>query len=307
MSTVRTDCGGVCPPGRRTLLSWDDPPPAERECAVTFQQMLKTLWARKLTIVVSVVVCVAAALAYSKVSTPTYQSTALIQVTTPSQSGSSTSSSFTLPDPVQELASTAVLDAAAKNLHDPNPSSIAGLVTGSVDPTTGALTITGTGSTAAGAQAVTQAYAQAFVDQIQALADAQNDKYTAAINEVSGKIACAPGPGGAEHLAQRDDGQRPAQRPDQRAVRDLEHPVDQSAERCRPVGPTPRSRWRPPRVPRRASPTPSWGPSACWPACWSAAASPSYASSSTTASASARTSSRSSTARCWASSPRIPT
>ncbi|HEY4927770.1 MAG TPA: Wzz/FepE/Etk N-terminal domain-containing protein [Acidimicrobiales bacterium] len=156
---------------------------------MTFQQMLKTLWTRKLTIVVSVVVCVGAALAYSKVATPSYQSSALIQVNAPSQTGSTSSSTFTLPDPVQELGSTAVLHAAAGNLHDPNPSSIAGLVTGSVDPTTGALTITGTGSTAAGAEAVTQAYAQAFVDQIQVLADAQNAKYTLAINGVSARIA----------------------------------------------------------------------------------------------------------------------
>src|SRR5665213_690542 len=144
-------------PGGRALVSWDLPQPAEREYAVTFQQMLKTLWTRKLTIVVSVVVCVVAALAYSKVSTPSYQSSALIQVSTPSQTGSTSSSTLTLPDPVQELGSTAVADAAAKNLHDPNPSSIAGLVTGSVDPTTGALTVTGTGSTPAGAEAVTQA------------------------------------------------------------------------------------------------------------------------------------------------------
>ena len=73
-------------PPARTPVSWDLPPPAERECAVTFQQMLKTLWSRKLTIVVSVVVCVGAALAYSKVATPTYQSSALIQVNTPTQS-----------------------------------------------------------------------------------------------------------------------------------------------------------------------------------------------------------------------------
>ena len=173
----------------RTLVSWGLPPFAERERAVTFQQMLKTLWTRKLTIVVSVVVCVAAAIAYSKVVTPSYQSSALIQVSTPSQSASATSSSFTQPDPVQELASTAVLDAAATNLHDPHPSSLNGLVTGSFDPTTGTFTITGTGTTSEGAQAVTQAFAQAFVDQIQVLANAQSDKYTVAINQVSTKIA----------------------------------------------------------------------------------------------------------------------
>jgi succinoglycan biosynthesis transport protein ExoP len=157
---------------------------------VTFQQMLKILWTRKLTIIVSMVVCVIAALAYSKVTTPTFQSSAQVQVSTPSQSGSSTSASlFTLPDPVQELASTAVLNAAAKRLGDPNPQSIAGLVTGVVDPTTGTLTITGTGTTPAGTQAVTQAYTQAFVDQIATVAQAQVDKYTLAIAQTNIKIA----------------------------------------------------------------------------------------------------------------------
>ncbi len=98
--------------------------------------MLQTLWNRKWTIVVSVVVAVAAALAYAKFATPTYQSSALVQVSTPSQSGS-TSSSFTLPDPVQELSSTAVQVGAAKAVGDPNPASLAGHVTGTVDPTTG--------------------------------------------------------------------------------------------------------------------------------------------------------------------------
>ena len=52
--------------------------------------MLKTLWNRKLTIIVCVVVCVvAAALAYSKLATPTYQSSALVQINAPSTSGGS--------------------------------------------------------------------------------------------------------------------------------------------------------------------------------------------------------------------------
>ena len=150
--------------------------------------MLQTLWNRKWTIVVSVVVAVAAALAYAKFATPTYQSSALVQVSTPSQAGS-TSSSFTLPDPVQELSNTAVQVGAAKAVGDPNPASLAGHVTGTVDPTTGTLTITGTGSTPEAAQAVTKAYSEAFVNQIQALAQAQIDKYTAAIAAINTKIA----------------------------------------------------------------------------------------------------------------------
>jgi Mrp family chromosome partitioning ATPase/capsular polysaccharide biosynthesis protein len=152
--------------------------------------MLKILWTRKLTIIVSVVVCVGAALAYAHVSTPTYQSSAVVEINTPGQSGSATSSSqFSLPDPLQELSSTAVQDAAAKTLGDRDPSNLGGSVTGTVDSTTGSLTITGTGSTAEGSQAVTTAFAEAFVQQIHLLATAQVAKYQTAIDQTNTKIA----------------------------------------------------------------------------------------------------------------------
>jgi len=157
---------------------------------VTFQQMLKILWTRKLTIAVSVVVCVVAALGYSHVTKPSYQSSALVEVSTSSSSGSAgAASSLTLPDPVQELSSSAVQDAAAKILGVGNATSIGGSVTGTEDTTTGSLTITGTASTPAGAEAVTSAYAQAFVDQIHVLATAQIAKYQAAIDQTNAKIA----------------------------------------------------------------------------------------------------------------------
>src|SRR5271155_1948604 len=89
------------------------PPPAESESPVTFQQMLQTLWKRKLTILVCIVVAVGATLAYSKYATPTYESSALVQINTPAQVGGTTST-FTLPDPVQELLNTNVQIAAAK-------------------------------------------------------------------------------------------------------------------------------------------------------------------------------------------------
>ena len=151
--------------------------------------MLQTLWNRKLTIVVSIVVAMAATLAYSKTSTPTYQSSALVQINSSSQGGGSSASSFTLPDPVQELSSTNVELAAAKALGDPNPGAVAGSVAGTVDPTTGALTITGSASSPQAAEAVTKAYSEAFVSQIQALAQAQIDKYSAAVTAIDGKIA----------------------------------------------------------------------------------------------------------------------
>jgi len=178
----------------RALVSWVLPEPAESECAVTIQQMAKTLWHRKLTIIVSVVVCVAVALGYSKLSTPTYQSSALVQITAPSTATTSgTGSGFTVSDPVQELASSSVLTAAAKTLKDPNPSALEGQVTGTVDPTSGALTVTGTGSSPAAAQAVTAAFAQAFVDDVQSKVNAQVAKYGLILNATSAKIATLQG------------------------------------------------------------------------------------------------------------------
>ena len=149
--------------------------------------MLTTLWNRKLTIIVSMVVAVAATLGYAKLSTPTYQSSALVQINSPSTNGGS-SSGFTLPDPNQELTSTAVLEGAAKALHDPYPASLAGLVTGAVDPVTGALTVTGSGSSPQAAEAVAKAFSEAYVAEIDNLAQAQIDKYTAAINQINTKI-----------------------------------------------------------------------------------------------------------------------
>ena len=151
--------------------------------------MLNTLWHRKLTIIVSVIVCIGAALGYAKLATPSYQSSALIQINSPSNTGSATPSAFTLPDPLQELSSTAVQDAAATTLHDPDPSALAGQVSGIVDPTSGALTVTGTGATPEESQAVTTAYADAFVDQLQTLAQDQVDKYTVALDGISAKIS----------------------------------------------------------------------------------------------------------------------
>jgi len=151
--------------------------------------MLHALWKRKVTIAVCVVVAAAAAFAYAKVAKPTYQSSALVQVTTPSQTATTGGSTFTLPDPVQELSSTGVQLAAAIALRDPSPQTLAGRVTGTVDSTTGALTVTGSGSTPEQAQAVAKAFSEAYVAQVQALAQKQVDKYTIALDQVNSKIA----------------------------------------------------------------------------------------------------------------------
>jgi succinoglycan biosynthesis transport protein ExoP len=150
--------------------------------------MLQTLWNRKWTILVCVVVAVAATLAYSKLATPTYESSALVQINSPAQTGGTTST-FTLPDPVQELSSTSVQVAAAKALGVANPAAVADKVTGTVDPTTGTLTVTGSGSTPQEAVAVTDAYSEAIVNQIHDLAQSQINKYTAALAGNNLKIA----------------------------------------------------------------------------------------------------------------------
>jgi Mrp family chromosome partitioning ATPase/LPS O-antigen subunit length determinant protein (WzzB/FepE family) len=150
--------------------------------------MLQTLWKRRLTILVCIVVAVGATLAYSKYATPTYESSALVQINTPSQVGGTTST-FTLPDPVQELLNTNVQIAAAKALGVANPATVADQVTGTVDPTTGTLTVTGSGSTPQEAVAVADAYSEAFVNQIHALAESQIAKYTTALAQNNVKIA----------------------------------------------------------------------------------------------------------------------
>jgi len=138
--------------------------------------------------VVSLVVAVAAAFTYAKLHTPTYESSALVQINTPAQGGTA-ASSLTLPDPVQELGSTAVQLQAAKLLGNPDVAAATAGVTGTVDPTTGALTITASAATAEQAQALAKAYSTAFVDEIGVFVQGQIDKIGLALSEVSAKIA----------------------------------------------------------------------------------------------------------------------
>ncbi len=157
---------------------------------MTVHEFLSTMWRRRLTIAVSIVVAVVAALAYSKIQTPKYESTATIQESGISGSSSGTpSSTVTLPDPVQELGSTAVQRRAATLLGDSGTAGVAADVTGTVDPTTGQLLITATDANAARAQAVAKAYSQAYVDQIQSLVQAQIDKINTELASLQQQIA----------------------------------------------------------------------------------------------------------------------
>jgi polysaccharide biosynthesis transport protein len=136
------------------------------------------------------VVAVVAALAYSMIQTPKYQSSAMVQQNgTTSTTPTGQSSPVALPDPVQELGSTAVQVRAAKILGDADATGVAADVTGTVDPTTGQLSIAATDANAARAQAVARAYSQAYVDQIQALVQVQTDKLNTELGTLQHQIA----------------------------------------------------------------------------------------------------------------------
>ena len=131
-----------------------------------------------------------AALAYAKIQTPKYQSTATIQESAISTTATgSPSSTVTLPDPVSELGSTAVQERAATILGDANADSVAADITGTVDDTTGQLLITATGSNPARAQAEAKAYSEAYVDEIQSLVQAQIDKINTELASLQQQIA----------------------------------------------------------------------------------------------------------------------
>ena len=138
---------------------------------------------------VSVVVAVVAALAYAKLQTPTYQSSALIQLSASTSSTGSSTAPISFPDPVQMLGSTAVQLGAAKILGDPNVATVAADVTGVVNSTTGALTITASDSDPKKAEAVAKAYSAAFVNQTQDVVQTQMDKITGQINQLKAEIA----------------------------------------------------------------------------------------------------------------------
>jgi polysaccharide biosynthesis transport protein len=154
---------------------------------VTFADFVAILWRRRLTIAICVVVAVVAAIGYTKVRAPSYQSSALVQINAPS-STSQSATAVTLPDPAQFLSSTAVQIEAAKLLNNPDVTAVTDAVTGTVDPTTGALTITATGSTPEEAKAVAEAYSQAYVNQTQDLIQGQINKINTLSTGVENQI-----------------------------------------------------------------------------------------------------------------------
>ncbi len=135
------------------------------------------------------VVAVVAAFAYTRVKSPSYQSSSLVQLNTSNPTTGQATSPVTFPSPLQLVDSTAVQDGAAKLLHDPNVAAVTAEVTGTVDPNTGALTITATDSDPARAEAVAKAYTTAFLDQVQAIVAAQVNKIHLQMDSVQAQIA----------------------------------------------------------------------------------------------------------------------
>lgn len=162
--------------------------PPESERPLTFHDFISILWRRKLTILLCAVVALVAALGYSHVKAPKYQSSSLVQLNTTNQTGQATSP-ITFPEPLQVLGSTTVEQNAANILHNPNVGEVTSEVTGTVDPTTGALSITATNTDPTEAQDVAQAYTTAFLNQMSAIVQAQIAKINTQENNVKTQIA----------------------------------------------------------------------------------------------------------------------
>ena len=96
---------------------------------------------------------------------------------------------ITFPNPLQLLGSTTLEQNAANILHNPNVGEVTSQVSGTVDPTTGALSITATDSDPVEAQDAAKAYTQAFINQIKAIAQDQIDKINLQIANDNKQIA----------------------------------------------------------------------------------------------------------------------
>ncbi len=158
---------------------------------MTFSQLLASLWRRRLTILVCIVVGAIAAVGYDRLQTKSYEATAQVAIAGSGQQGGSSSSSappVNLPDPSQELQSTTVQKQAATILGAKDAAGAAGDVSGSVSSTTGNLSITASDTDPARAEAVANAYAQAFLDGIQGVVQSQEAKISASMQTLSKQI-----------------------------------------------------------------------------------------------------------------------
>jgi Mrp family chromosome partitioning ATPase/capsular polysaccharide biosynthesis protein len=138
-------------------------------------------------VLVSIVVCTAAALAYAKLVSPSYQSSALVQLNVPNTTTQG-NNPVTLAAPLDTFNSTAVQDQAAKALGATDPAAVASKVTASEATTGTTLTITASGTSPQDAQRIAQAYSTAFVNEVAAQVKTQSDKITAQITNLQTQI-----------------------------------------------------------------------------------------------------------------------
>jgi capsular exopolysaccharide synthesis family protein len=158
-------------------------PTSERGALMTFRELSAVLWRRKLTVLLGVVVAVAAAGAYLTLRTPSYQATATVQLQAPA-SGSS-SPSVNLADPLVVMASPALAHQAAAIAGAPLDAQISA----AVSQTTNVMTVTATGPAAVGAERTANAYAKAYVAEVADQAAAQVAKIGQAMNAINATIA----------------------------------------------------------------------------------------------------------------------
>jgi Mrp family chromosome partitioning ATPase/capsular polysaccharide biosynthesis protein len=152
------------------------------------------IWRGRWIVVASMVVTLVAGAAYAKVRTPTYQSTALIQLQglQVGQAGTSGVTTVTAPpalnDPVSLLGTPAVARSAARLLHASDPAALAASVTGSVNTTGTVFAITVTGHDAEAVANTANAFADAFVLQVSRTVNAAVANIQAQIDSLSNQI-----------------------------------------------------------------------------------------------------------------------
>ncbi len=132
--------------------------------------------------------------AYAKVRTPTYQATSVIQLqglqigTTGGGGGTTVTAPAALDDPTALLANPAVAKDAAKLLHVPGPGSVSASVTGSVNETGTLFAITVTGHDPERVANTANAFAEAFVLQVDRTVNAAVDNIQSQIDSLSDQI-----------------------------------------------------------------------------------------------------------------------
>ena len=149
---------------------------------MTFRELSAVLWKRKLTIVLSIVVAVAAAGAYFVLRKPSYQATATVLLQPPSTNSNTVT--VNLADPLVVMASPALAARAkseAKGALDAQ-------ISASVSQTTNVMTVTATGPTAAGAATTANAYAKAYVTDVADQVAAQVAKIGQAMSSITAAI-----------------------------------------------------------------------------------------------------------------------